>query len=131
LRKTNFVMIHGGWPFTATITALLEKPNAYLDFSAQTLIHTPHTLARTLREWLEFVPEKIMFGTDAYPYSEELDWEESAWIAARTGREALAIALSGMVDDGEITYARAVDLARMVLRENAIKLYRLEANEPR
>lgn len=128
LRKTNFVMLHGGWPFTAAITALLQKPNAYLDFSAQTLIHTPHTLARTLREWLEFVPEKVMFGTDAYPYSEELDWEESAWIASRTGREALAIALSGMIEDREITYERAVDLARMVLRDNAVKLYHLSAS---
>jgi hypothetical protein len=31
LRKTTFVMVHGGWPFTREITALLEKPNAYLD----------------------------------------------------------------------------------------------------
>src|SRR5262245_16136520 len=36
LRKTNFVMIHGGWPFTREVTALLTKPNAYLDFSEQT-----------------------------------------------------------------------------------------------
>ena len=35
LRKTKFVMLHGGWPFTREITALLTKPNAYLDFSAQ------------------------------------------------------------------------------------------------
>ena len=123
LRKTNFVMLHGGWPFTAEITALLEKPNAYLDFSSQDLIEQPHTLARIIREWLEFVPEKVMFGTDAYPYSTEMDWEESGWIANTTGRRALAIALSGMLDDGEITYARAVELAHMVLRDNARKLY--------
>lgn len=124
LRKTNFVMVHGGWPFTAEITALLEKPNAYLDFSAQTLINTPRTVARGLREWLELVPEKVMFATDAYPYSGEMDWEESGWIAADTGRQALAMALSGMMEDGEITYQRAVDLARMVLRENALHLYK-------
>src|SRR5207302_11133577 len=56
LRKTNFVMVHGGWPFTAEITALLQKPNAYVDFSGQTLTNTPRTVARVLREWLEFVP---------------------------------------------------------------------------
>ena len=56
----------------------------------------------TLREWLEFVPEKILFGTDAYPYSSELGWEESGWLAARTGREALARALTAMLRDGEI-----------------------------
>jgi predicted TIM-barrel fold metal-dependent hydrolase len=125
LRKTSFVMIHGGWPFNAEVTALLSKPNAYIDFSGQTLNNQPRTVARSLREWLEFVPEKVMFATDAYPFSPELDWEESGWIATDTARRALAIALSGMMDDGEITYQRAVELARMVLRENARKLYGL------
>ena len=40
-----------------------------------------------------------------------------------TAREALALALTGMMNDREITRERAVELARMVLRENAIKLY--------
>jgi len=125
LRKARFVMIHGGWPFTREITALLTKPNAYLDFSSQDLLLPPATLAQTIREWLEWVPEKVMFGTDAYPYSDQLGWEESGWIAARTGREALAIALTGMLNDGEITRDRALELARLVLRENARRLYGL------
>jgi uncharacterized protein len=125
LRKTKFVMVHGGWPYTREITALLTKPNAYLDFSAQDLLLDPATLAGILREWLEFVPEKIMFGSDAYPYIPEMGWEDSGWIAARTARGALAIALTGMMRDGEITRARAGELARMVLRENARALYGL------
>ena len=125
LRKTNFVMVHGGWPFTREITALLQKPNAYLDFSAQSLLLSAPALAAIIREWLEMVPEKVMFGTDAYPYSSEMGWEESGWMAARTGRQALAIALTGMMRDGEISRPRAVELARMVLRENARRLYGL------
>jgi predicted TIM-barrel fold metal-dependent hydrolase len=125
LRKTKFVMVHGGWPFTREITALLTKPNAYLDFSGQSLELTPATLAQSMREWLEFVPEKVMFATDAYPYSNELGWEESGWITARAGRQALAIALTGMLRDAEITRSRASELARMVLRENAKALYGL------
>jgi hypothetical protein len=125
LRKTNFVMIHGGWPFTREITALLQKPNAYLDYSAQSLVLAPATLGRTLREWLEWIPEKVMFGTDAYPYSDEMGWEESAWIAAHRGREALTIALTGMMRDGEVSRARALQLATMVLGDNARKLYGL------
>lgn len=123
LRKTRFVMLHGGWPWTHEITALLTKPNAWLDFSNQDLLIEPATLARTLREWLEYVPEKVLFATDAYPYSDEIGWEEAAWMAARSGREALAIALTGMMRDGEISRARASELASMVLRENARKLY--------
>lgn len=125
LRKTNFVMLHGGWPFTREITALLEKPNAYLDYSAQSLVLPPATLAITLREWLEWVPEKVMFATDAYPYSDEMGWEESGWIAADRARQALAIALTAMMRDGEISHSRALELAHMVLRGNATKLYGL------
>jgi len=125
LRKTNFVIVHGGWPFTRETTALLQKPNAYLDYSAQSLVLPPATLAHTLREWLEWTPEKVLFGTDAYPYSDELGWEESEWLAAKRGREALAIALTGMLRDGEISQDRAFELARMVLRENARRLYGL------
>jgi uncharacterized protein len=123
LRKTKFVMVHGGWPFNREAAALLTKPNVYLDYSAQSLLFTPRTLAQSLREWMEYVPEKVLFGTDAYPYSQELGWEESLWIAAKRGREALGIALTGMVRDRQISESRALELARMVLRENARALY--------
>ena len=67
-----------------------------------------------------------MFGTDAYPYSDELGWEESGWIAARRGREALAIAVTAMMREDGIPRDRALQLARLVLRENARKLYKLQ-----
>jgi hypothetical protein len=125
LRKTKFVMVHGGWPFNHEITPLLTKPNAYLDISNQTLVLPPATFARSLREWLEWTPEKVLFGTDAYPYSDGLGWEESGWLAARRGREALTIALAGMIRDGEISRERALELANMVLHKNARALYGL------
>ncbi len=126
LRKTNFVMIHGGWPFTHEVTPLLTKPNAYVDFSEQTAFNYPHAVSSVLREWLEYVPEKVMFATDAYPFSTELGWEEAGWMAAATGREALGLALTGMLRDDEISRDRAVELARMVLRDNTRKLYGLQ-----
>jgi len=118
-------MLHGGWPFTREIGALLTKPNAYLDFSAQAFIASPTTMAGWMREWLEGVPEKVMFATDAYPFIPEMGWEESGWTDAHKGRQALAIALTGMLRDGGITRARASELARMVLRDNARALYGL------
>jgi len=45
---------------------------------------------------------------------------------ATTGRQALALALTGMVNDGQITRERALELARMVLIGNAQKLYGLK-----
>jgi hypothetical protein len=126
LRNTNFVFVHGGWPFTKEVTALLTKPNAFVDFSSQTYLNYPQNVAQTIRGWLEYVPEKVLFATDAYPYSPETGWEETGYIAATTGREALGIALTGMLRDGEIDRARAVELARMVLRDNARTLYKLK-----
>ena len=125
LRKTNFVLLHGGWPFVREAGALLQKPNVYLDISQQALTIPPHTLAQWLREWLEIFPDKVLFGTDGYPFTSSLGWEESSWIANRNAREALGLALTGMIADREITRARALELARMVLFENANHLYRL------
>jgi len=124
LRKTNFVLLHGGWPYVREIEALLQKPNVYLDISSQDLIISPDTEAQWLREWLEFEPEKILFGTDGYPYSEEMGWPEATWIASKNAREALGIALTGMIRDGEITRKRAGELAVLVLRGNAEVLYK-------
>ena len=126
LRRTNFVFVHGAWPYTRELTALLTKPNAYTDFSSQSLNNYPVELARAIRGWLEYVPEKVLFGTDAYPYSPEQGWQESGYLASKSGREALGIALTGMLRDGEITRTRASELARMVLRDNARALYRLK-----
>ncbi|WP_433973914.1 amidohydrolase family protein [Tunturiibacter lichenicola] len=124
LRHTNFVLLHGGWPFVHEIGALLQKPNVYLDLSQQSLMIPPHTMSAWLREWLELYPEKILYATDAYPYSSSMGWEEAGWIANRNIRESLGIALTGMIRDNEISPTRATDLAHMVLHHNAESLYK-------
>ena len=123
LRHTNFVLLHGGWPFVREAGALLQKPNVYLDLSQQSLTFPPRTLATWLREWLESYPEKVLFGTDGYALSDSAGWEETMWIANRNGREALALALTGMVRDGEISRARAKAIADEVMRGTANSLY--------
>ena len=124
LRKTTFVLIHGGaGPFTREMAYLLMKPNVYTDLSEQTWLVFPHRLAEVVRDWLEWYPEKVMFGTDLYPGSGEIDWEEIGWQTSENARQALGIALTGMMRDGEITRTRALEIARMVLRGNALKLY--------
>jgi len=123
LRKTKFVMLHGGWPFVREAGSLLQKPNVYLDLSQQALSFPPRTLAGWLREWLETFPDKVLFATDGYPFSDAMGWEESTWIASRNARQALGLALTGMVNDGEITRPRAAEIAAMVLHGNADALY--------
>jgi predicted TIM-barrel fold metal-dependent hydrolase len=123
LRGTSFVMIHGGWPLFAQTQSMLSKPNVYADISMMVLVAEPRELANALRSWLTAWPEKVLFGTDAFDGGPDQGWEEVAYLGAMTARRALALALTGMMRDGEIDRARAEALARMVLRENAAHLY--------
>jgi hypothetical protein len=129
LRKTTFVLLHAGAvAYTPAIAYLVMKPNVYADISQQTWMETPQHLAISLRYWLEWYPEKLLFGTDLWPNGvPELDWEEIGWQTNDTARRALGIALTGMMRDGEITRAQAITFARDVLRDNAVRLYRLNA----
>ena len=125
LSKTNFVIIHGGGIFASHTTAMLWKPNVYADMSMMTLAYSPAKLAEVLRGWLTLFPEKVMFGSDAFGVSPDMGWELSAWISAKNGRTALAIALTDMIRNGEVSRSRAEAIATMVLRTNASKLYGL------
>jgi predicted TIM-barrel fold metal-dependent hydrolase len=124
LRKTTFVLLHGGaGPFVLSIAPLLMKPNVYTDFSEQTWLLPTSELAKSIRYWLEWYPEKVLFGTDLSPGTPPTDWEEIGWQTTTSARDALAIALTGMMNDGEITRPRALEIARMVLRGNALRVY--------
>lgn len=133
LRQTSFVLLHGGsGPYSKVTAFLLGKPNVYTDFSEQDWMLSPRALSAVIRGWLEWYPEKVMFGTDLYPgNSPEYDWDSIGYMIATTGRRALALALTGMMQDGEISRVRAVQLAHMVLFENAAKLYGLATETPR
>lgn len=126
LRKTNFVLLHGSWPYVHQAGALLQKPNVYLDLSQQVILFSPQLLSTWLREWLEMFPDKVLFGTDAYPYTPAMGWEELLWVANHNAREALGITLTGMMRDGVIDMPRARQIAEMVLRSNAAKLYSMQ-----
>ena len=125
LRKTNFVIVHGGGVYSSHAGAMLWKPNVYLDMSAMTLLYTPAKLAEVLRDWLTQYPEKVLFGSDAAVFGPDVGWEVAAWIATKNGRAALALALSAMIRNGEVSRARAEEIATMVMRTNAGTLYNL------
>lgn len=125
LRRTTFVLIHGGWPFTGQTLGMLGKPNVYADISLVDDMVSPHTLAVVLRQWLEEYPDKVLYGSDAFADHQDdpVGWAEIGWLASRNARRALAIALTAMMRDGDITRDRAESIARMVLRDNAARLY--------
>jgi uncharacterized protein len=90
------------------------------------VILPPSQLAAALRQWLNEWPDKVLFGSDAFDGGLEQGWEQVAWVGTTTARRALAIALTGMMRDGEIDRPRAEALSRMVMRENALAAYELD-----
>ena len=102
LRAHKFVIVHGGWPLVGETQGMLSKPNVYADVSMMDDILSPTVLAGVLRQWLGEWPDKVLFGSDAFDGGAEQGWEQIAWVGTTTTRRALAIALTGMMRDGEI-----------------------------
>jgi uncharacterized protein len=121
--NVNFVLLHGGYPFQDQAIWLAALPNVYLDSSLMGLYLYPKDLAEVLRHWLLLYPDKVVFGSDAFPFNEAIGAEESDWLAVDSARKALALALAGMVDNGEVTEQQALKFAHAYLHDNASAIY--------
>jgi uncharacterized protein len=122
-KDVTFVLLHGGWPYEREAALLTAVNNVYLDTSFQSEMLYPSQFKQVLKLLLTIYPEKMMYGSDAFPFNDALGAEESMWLAARTSRTALAGALAELVDEGAITEDKALELARGYLHDNAAKLY--------
>jgi hypothetical protein len=122
-RNVNFVLLHGGWPYEREAALLTAVKNVYLDTSLQSEMLYPSQLKEVLKQLLTLYPDKMMFGSDAFPFNDALGAEESFWVAVRTSRMSLAAALAELVSERAISTDKAVELAHMYLHDNAAKLY--------
>jgi hypothetical protein len=124
-KDTTFVMIHGGYPYDRESIWLAALPNVYLDSSEFVLLTYPAEYSRILKNWFEIYPEKIVFGSDAFPYTREVAVPETYWLAIHTARSASAAALAEMVAEGEISEAKALEMARDYFHDTTAKLFGL------
>lgn len=122
-KNVKFVLIHGGWPYEREAALLTAVKNVYLDTSFQSEMLYPSQFKMVLKQLLTLYPDKMMYGSDAFPFNDALGAEESMWLAARTTRTGLAAALAELVDEGAISEAKAMELARNYLHDNAARLY--------
>jgi hypothetical protein len=122
-KNTTFVLVHAGWPYDREAALLTAVKNVYLDTSFQSELLYPSQFKEVLKQFLTLFPDKMMYGSDAFPFNDALGAEESAWLAARTSRSALAAALAELVSERAISQSKAVELAHQYLHDNATKLY--------
>jgi hypothetical protein len=121
-----FVMIHGGFPFDRQSIWLAAVPNVYLDSSEFVTLVYPAEYARILKLWFETFPEKIVFGSDAFPYSQAVNVPATYWLGVTTARRASAAALAQMITEGEITEPQALQIARDYFHDTTAKLFGLQ-----
>src|SRR6266436_3587818 len=121
--NVNFVLIHGGYPYTLDMIWLTAAKNVYTDSSLMGYYVYPSEIKNILKQWVSLFPEKIMFASDAFPFNDAVGAEETFWLAARSARTAVAAALSELVSEGAFTEEKAIELARLYLHDNAAKLY--------
>ncbi|MDP2337353.1 MAG: amidohydrolase family protein [Bacteroidota bacterium] len=117
----KFCLLHAGYPYGGEMATLAKNfPNVYIDMAWSALISQSFTV-RYLQEFIETVPNnKIMaYGGDSQTV-------EGAYGASVLARETVEKALTGMVKDGYLTEAEALDVAKKILRENAISIYNLK-----
>jgi hypothetical protein len=122
-KNVTFVLVHGGWPYEREAALLTAVKNVYLDTSFQSEMLYPSQFKLVLKQLLTLFPDKMMYGSDAFPFNDALGAEESMWLAARTTRTGLAAALAELVDEGAFSETKAFELARNYLHDNAAHLY--------
>lgn len=120
-RDVNFVIFHGGYPYGGEFGSLAKNfRNVYIDLCWLYII-SPSYSERYLHEWIETVPaNKIMaFGGD-------YENVETVYGHALMDREVIVRVLVEKVRTAYLTEAEAIDIARKMLFQNAVDLFKLE-----
>jgi len=119
-KDTRFVLMHGGYPYGAELLAMAKNlPNVTLDM-CWTYVISPSFAARFLNEAIETVPADKILG-----FGGDYQVPEGAYAHAMLCREVVARVLADKVTAGYWSEEEAIRYARGLLRENAIRTFRL------
>jgi uncharacterized protein len=120
-RQTQFVLLHGGYPFVGELGTLAKNhPNVYIESGWLAYI-APAVYRRALGEWLDSVPmNKILaFGADCLCI-------EQTYGALLLTRRLLAQTLAEKIEQEGWSMQLAEEVAKRLLSQNAVDLYRLD-----
>lgn len=120
-RDVRFLLMHGAYPYGGELSALAKNfQNVFIDMCWMYII-SPSYSERYLHEWLETVPaNKIMaFGGDYHNV-------ENTFGHALMARAVVSKVLVEKVRTGYLTEDEAMEIARWILRDNAISYFKIE-----
>ena len=116
----NFILYHGSYPYGGELAAVAKNyPNVYFDMNWIFSV-SPSYSERYLEEWLEVVPASkiIAFGGDMMAV-------ENVYAESLIARNIISDVLCRKVGNGELTEPEAKSVAKMILYDNAARLYKL------
>ena len=119
-RQTQFVLLHGGYPFIGEMATLAKNhPNVYIEAGWLAYI-APAAYRRAMGEWLDSVPmNKILaFGADCLHIEQTLG-------ALILTRRQITRALMDKITESDWSESLALECATRLLYRNAVELYRL------
>ncbi len=119
-KSTRFVLMHGGYPYGSELLAMAKNlPNVTIDM-CWTYVISPSFAARFLNEAIETVPADKILG-----FGGDYQIAEGAYAHAMLCREVVSKVLADKVVEGYWTEEEALRFARAILRENALRTFKL------
>ena len=120
----DFILFHASYPYGGELGTLAKNfPNVFIDMCWAYVI-SPSYSERYLHEWIETVPaNKIMaFGGD-------YDFVEAVYAHSVMARQIIAKVLIEKVRTRYLTENEAINISKMFLRENALRIFKLEGKD--
>lgn len=123
LADVAIILLHESYPYTAEAAYLaVSYPNAYLDLAFTLPPLDRFELLRVTRIALGAAPGgKIMVSSDGVGIPEHY------WLGAVRAREIVAQVLTEMVGADELDRETARTIGRMILHDNAVRVYSLSS----
>jgi len=119
--KTKFILFHGGFPWVGEMGMIVmhsmrKGKNVWADSVWLPQI-SYHTAKRAFNEWLDVMPSnRIMWGGDC-------NHGEGIYGSTEMTRRCISEVLAERVDRGELKERHAKQIAKQIMRDNALELF--------
>ena len=114
-----FDVFHGSYPYVKEVATLAKNlPNVYIDMCWLHII-SPYTAKEALSDWLDLVPASKILG-----FGGDYKMVEGTYGHSKIARRNIAQVLRSKVDGGQFTEDEARKIAGMLLRENALEVFK-------